>query len=364
MGGNRDEAGILKERWNSNAGTIEGAMHAILYGVRDPKTFDDEGAKQAQYLIPLLPPDAAVMELGCGIGRILKHLSPHCRELYGIDISPKMLAFAREWLAGCGNVKLLEGNGRDLDVLGDGTIDFAYSLLVLQHMDKNDAYVYLKELFRVLRDGGTALLNFPNILSESFLRDFAYVSLIPQEERDVEKVRSYTKEEVEKIVASVGFRIEEIRADEYIWVRLKKDPGIFPSSLIMKRTDTEVLGIQGWYWLEENGGYRYRWTRKRATFQLKVPPGRRRLSVILCSADPEVDSKGIEIALSVPRGGRETVTLRGSHWQEISFPLPLSESEGIFPFALEVERTWCPHRALGRGETRDLGVAVSGMRVA
>ena len=47
-------------------------------------------------------PGARVLELGCGTGRVLIPLAPHCAEIVGIDISQAMLRVCREKLARAG----------------------------------------------------------------------------------------------------------------------------------------------------------------------------------------------------------------------------------------------------------------------
>src|SRR5580700_11712877 len=39
-----------------------------------------------------------VLEIGCGIGRVAKHLAPRCRKWIGCDVSPNMLKLAGERL--------------------------------------------------------------------------------------------------------------------------------------------------------------------------------------------------------------------------------------------------------------------------
>jgi ubiquinone/menaquinone biosynthesis C-methylase UbiE len=359
----KSAAATLKSTWNNNASTVEGAMYAILHGVRDPDKFDAEGRKEAEWLKKYITKDDIVLELGCGMGRIVKHISPHCKEINGIDISPNMLSLAGKWLAGCENVRLHECSGRDLGVIADGYIDFAYSLLVLQHMDKNDAYVYVKELFRVIKDGGTAVLNFPDIMSDVFFRDYVYVSLIPQEERDAEKVRSYHREEVERMLRSVGFTILDVWVNHYVFVYLKKDPEIFPETLVMQRNDFTVLDITGWYWLEQSGGYRYRWTRKRAGFFLKTGPDRTKITIKLFCSHPDVAAKGLELTLIQNNKPVSQQIIYKNDWQEVVFPIYPPAAEEISHFVLEADRTWVPLRDLGAGDGRELGVAVAGMIV-
>ena len=53
----------------------------------------------AAFYISLIPsPEATILELGCGTGRVLIPLVDHCSYIHGIDISEAMLAFCRKKL--------------------------------------------------------------------------------------------------------------------------------------------------------------------------------------------------------------------------------------------------------------------------
>jgi hypothetical protein len=58
-------------------------------------SFDASGVADAEPLAPFLSPDAAFLEIGCGIGPVLQHVAPMCREVPGIDISGEMVKRVR-----------------------------------------------------------------------------------------------------------------------------------------------------------------------------------------------------------------------------------------------------------------------------
>jgi ubiquinone/menaquinone biosynthesis C-methylase UbiE len=61
---------------------------------------------------------------------------------------------------GGGNVRLLETDGRRIPV-ADATIDVAYTFIVFQHIERIAVFeAYLRELHRVLRPGGLAMIYF------------------------------------------------------------------------------------------------------------------------------------------------------------------------------------------------------------
>jgi ubiquinone/menaquinone biosynthesis C-methylase UbiE len=95
-----------------------------------------------------------VLELGCGVGRIGLELAPHCAYWHGADISANMLNVARERLAGLENIGFSKLHRTSLEMFEDDSFDRAYSVAVFCHLDKEDLFLYLQELHRVLNPYG------------------------------------------------------------------------------------------------------------------------------------------------------------------------------------------------------------------
>ena len=96
-----------------------------------------------------------MLEIGCGIGRMTRHLAGIFGEVHAVDVSGEMIEIAREKLSDLANVHLFETGGSDLEPFEDGFFDFAYSFIVFQHIPYRDAVVsYLREVHRTLRPGG------------------------------------------------------------------------------------------------------------------------------------------------------------------------------------------------------------------
>ena len=101
-----------------------------------------------------LDPAAAVLEIGCGIGRLLRPFATQARVVWGVDIAPTMIEQGRFHLAGAPNVNLHVTTGR-LEMIASGSLDFAYSFIVFQHIPSNAAIsTYLAEAARTLKRGG------------------------------------------------------------------------------------------------------------------------------------------------------------------------------------------------------------------
>jgi SAM-dependent methyltransferase len=115
-------------------------------GPRDVEDFVLEGIA--------LSPGAEVLEIGCGIGRLLRPLSERVARATGVDISGEMIARAKEALADRPNVRLFRTEG-DLPETPDGSLDLVYSFVVFQHVPSRAAVSrYLAEAARALRAGG------------------------------------------------------------------------------------------------------------------------------------------------------------------------------------------------------------------
>ena len=98
--------------------------------------------------------DVDVLEVGCGTGLILERLGRRARSAVGVDLSPGMLERAR--------ARGLEVHQSDASSLpfDDESFDLVVSFKVLAHVE--DIGGALREIHRVLRPGGHAVLEFYN----------------------------------------------------------------------------------------------------------------------------------------------------------------------------------------------------------
>jgi SAM-dependent methyltransferase len=83
-------------------------------------------------------------------------------------------------------------------------MDLVYSVLVLQHVAREDAFCMLRDVRRVLRPGGTAYLTFPNILDDGYLAAFVQYAE-SGEVANPARARFYTPAEVGRVVGAAGF---------------------------------------------------------------------------------------------------------------------------------------------------------------
>lgn len=134
----------VRDAWRDRAGEYSPAYYAY----RGPNE-TSELVREA--LAARLDRDAAVLELGCGSGRHLRHLAAHgFGNLSGIDIDSGAFETMRETypeLAAAGTFHC----GSLTDVLGefdDGAFDAVYSVETLQHVPP-DAEAVFGEIARI-----------------------------------------------------------------------------------------------------------------------------------------------------------------------------------------------------------------------
>ncbi|MEM2144030.1 MAG: class I SAM-dependent methyltransferase [Candidatus Jordarchaeaceae archaeon] len=194
--------------WEIAGATKSTAMDAVLFGVKNEEDFWARGKEDAQKLKKFVDKGSIVLDIGCGIGRVEKFLAQHCKEIHGVDVSSRMLKFAKENLKEHPNVFLHRTNGKDLSLFSDGKFDFVFSLLTLQHMEKEDVFYYLIEIRRVLKKGGKVYLQFPNFLPDKIFKWFAEYA--KKGAKHIARVRGYTEPEVKKMLYHAGFDILEV----------------------------------------------------------------------------------------------------------------------------------------------------------
>lgn len=125
---------------------------------RSDAEFESSGEAMLQSLILRgleLSPESTALEIGCGIGRLLKPLAQRIREAHGVDVSSEMIYRGRAYLKGLDNVYLHKTSGADLRGLSDAQFDFCFSFVVFQHVPhKQTVFSYFDEVKRVLKAGG------------------------------------------------------------------------------------------------------------------------------------------------------------------------------------------------------------------
>jgi ubiquinone/menaquinone biosynthesis C-methylase UbiE len=98
---------------------------------------------------------ATLLEIGCGVGRMSRHLATRFASVTGVDVSPTMVREARRLNSDIPNLGFSECSGVDLRGIPDAAFDYAMSYIVFQHVPEEEVVLgYLRETLRVLKPGG------------------------------------------------------------------------------------------------------------------------------------------------------------------------------------------------------------------
>jgi len=187
-------------RWDAASITRRQAFMSVC-ATSNEEEIDKLGRADAERIIPFLTESSIILDVGCGVGRLEKQLCSYCREIYAFDVSHTMLKIARRRLEGISNVRLQNCNAARKIPFPEAMFDLCFSFHCLQHMEKEDSYLALKEIHRVLKPSAIAILHFPSFTSRT------YYSLFKEmyNKRDNARVRSFTEPEVRTILTDVGF---------------------------------------------------------------------------------------------------------------------------------------------------------------
>ena len=175
------------------------------------------------------PKTMTVLEIGCGAGRMTRHLADVFGEVHGVDVSGEMIAKARERLAGLDNVHLHHTNGVDLSALGETQIDFAMSFVVFQHIpDIEVIRGYVKQVAERLKPG--ALFKFQAQGSP----------LVEAMVRDTWTGARFSALDAVRAARTHKLRIEKYEGvgEQYFWLAMRKTPDRTPDP---EPIETELL---------------------------------------------------------------------------------------------------------------------------
>lgn len=119
--------------------------------------FFDTGEAYVAALYDFLGPTfqpKAVLEFGCGVGRLAIPFAKRGAQVVAVDASPAMLAIARKHAASLTNIEFRT----DLD---DRQFDLVNCFLVLQRLQPGEGLAVLRELAKRVRDGGVGVFHVP-----------------------------------------------------------------------------------------------------------------------------------------------------------------------------------------------------------
>lgn len=156
------------------------------------------------------------LEIGCGVGRMLRAASEVFGKVIGIDVSPLAIDKAKELLGSGSNVQLAANSGYDLSSVADASVDFAWSFASLAHMPARVFASYLLELKRVLKADGRAQL-------QVFIGQISDL-----QEVDTLRLRAFSESNLLDALQQAGLELEAMVSVELPLAELLDEMGIRP----------------------------------------------------------------------------------------------------------------------------------------
>ena len=163
------------KRWEK-FGDGEGRKFAGKDAVLGIEWGDDAHARRIleRFVLPHLPKEARILEIGPGGGKWSRLLEQFVAELILADIAPKMLDRAS---AACRRKpRTIVLDGESLNPLADATLDMVFSFDVFIHLESEEIFRYFAEINRCLKPGSIFVVHTSNFDSRyGFLSYFRQI---------------------------------------------------------------------------------------------------------------------------------------------------------------------------------------------
>ena len=148
--------------------------------------------------------ESQMLEIGCGLGRLLLPMANYFDKIYGIDISEEIILECKKYfqLNNVKNYEVFVNNGYDLNMFQDNSLEYCFSSGVFQHVvDYASIDNYIKETMRILKINGIFL--------------FQFQSIWEHETGKGRKGAKITAKKLNKTLLNKNYKILEINYDPY-----------------------------------------------------------------------------------------------------------------------------------------------------
>jgi 2-polyprenyl-3-methyl-5-hydroxy-6-metoxy-1,4-benzoquinol methylase len=170
------------------------------------------GGSEAMWYGALLPrihafvPTGTILEIAPGYGRWTQHLKDVCERLVGVDLAENCVEHCKERFRGS-NAEFHVNDGRSLDMVEDGSVDFAFSFDSLVHVERDVIAGYLEQLATKLSPQGIGFIHHSNI--GAYPRNTALARRVPPR-----FLRPLIKRSV--VVDMIAWRAESVTAETFV----------------------------------------------------------------------------------------------------------------------------------------------------
>lgn len=208
-----------KTVWNSLSGSKNDA-YLVVSGHTDEEKFHADAEDTLDILRRTVGIRArdTFLEIGCGVGRVGRVLSPFVQEWIGCDVSANMLRLAGRRLFGLENTRLVEISGFDLQPIADASVDVVYCTVVFMHLEEWDRFGYMREALRVLKPGGRIYCDNVDLASEQGWAVFEESARFAPNLRPAQISKCSTKPEMETLLKRAGFADVQVAGRLDFWV--------------------------------------------------------------------------------------------------------------------------------------------------
>jgi ubiquinone/menaquinone biosynthesis C-methylase UbiE len=108
-------------------------------------------------------PANSILEIACGYGRWTQYLKDLCQHLTVIDLSEECIHACKQRFLEFSHIEYHVNDGRSLDMIPDGSIDFVFSFDSLVHANESVMEAYLSQLPRILNRDGVSFIHHSNL---------------------------------------------------------------------------------------------------------------------------------------------------------------------------------------------------------
>lgn len=239
-------ARLLKEEWEERAKSVSRDFFIASHpGWGSQESWNRQAAVDAGNMLALIDPAVVrgwnILEIGCGLGRLVPYVAPAGATYTGIDVSPTLIEEARTRHPAVANARFLVTDGLTIpDEARDRAYSLAFANAVFIHCPRDVTQSLLRSALGVLAPGGEIRFQLrgdardhEGIVSmaeaEEGHQTTQTVAGLPIEDRSLIDERHYagtafTFAEAKRFLADLGdFTADVVRFDLHmIWCRLRK----------------------------------------------------------------------------------------------------------------------------------------------
>ena len=110
-------------------------------------------------LLPNVPINSSILEIGPGAGRWTEALIPRAKKLTLVDLTPVCIELCKKRFKNFNNIDYFINDGKDLSFIQSLSIDCIWSWDVFVHISAIDIWNYIIQFERILSPGGTGIIH-------------------------------------------------------------------------------------------------------------------------------------------------------------------------------------------------------------